>query len=336
MSAPPTSKSTTDPLAPGVRFHDNATTTTTVSTETTVPDVPGVKIPNYLINVLAYVCNFLVVFLYTKTGLPDNGTLSNKYQTLVTPAPYAFAIWGIIFSAELVWTVAQCFEPYRSHPLVINAVGYQFVFASIAQCAWTFAFGLEKLGLSLVCMVCILIPLLTIVSKISAKSSPSTTTTKLEYWLLKFPFEMHASWIMAATLINVNVIAVGSETSEAIQTTIGWLSLVVLFGVGVFAVIPKQHYKRVWVVPCVLAWASYAISKELSSPRDKIIETFSLATIVRTAFASKIVAYLLILLVLVELTRSKFFSSEIEGESDVVEGEGPGNDGNGEYSSLNN
>jgi hypothetical protein len=334
MSAPATSKSTTEPLAPGVRFHDNATT---ISTETTVPGVTGVKIHNYVINVLAYVCNFLVVFLYTKTGLPDNGTLSNKYQTLVTPAPYAFAIWGIIFSAELVWTVAQCFEPYRSHPLVVKAVGYQFVFASLAQCAWTFAFGLEKLGLSLVCMVCILVPLLTIVSKISAKSSHSTTTTtttKLEYWLLKFPFEIHASWIMAATLINVNVIAVGSEASEAIQTTIGWFSLVVLFGVGVYAVIQKQHYRRVWVVPCVLAWASYAISKELSAPRDKIIETFSLATIVRTAFASKIVAFLLILLVLVELTRSKFFSSEIEDESDVVEG--PGSDGNGEYSSLNN
>merc|ERR1712025_325330 len=181
-------------------------------------------------------------------------------------------------------------------------------------------------------MLLILLPLLTIVSQTSGAPQPTNTTT-LEYWLLKFPFEIHASWIMAATLINVNVIAVGSNASEFLQTTIGWLSLGVLFGVGIYAVLPKQNYKRVWVVPCVLAWASYAISKELSFPRDKIVETFSMATIVRTAIASKIVAFLLITVVLVELTRSTFFSSETE--QDVTEGEGPGSDGNGEYSSLN-
>lgn len=311
------------------------TSTTDTSSGTTadppVPVAPGLRIHNYLINVLAYASNFLVVFFYTETGLPDNATLSDKYQTLVTPAPYAFAIWGIIFSAELVWTVAQCLPSYRNHPLVVKAVGYNFALASIAQCAWTFAFGLEKMGLSLVCMLCILFPLISILYKTSSTTSASTTT--LEYWLLKFPFEIHASWIMAATLVNVNVLAVASEASAAIQTTIGWFSLVVLFGVGIYAIIQKQNQRRVWVVPCVLAWASFAISKELSYPRDKIIETFSMATIVHTGIASEIVACLLVLVILVELVRSRFFPSESEIEG---EGEGPGSDGNGEYSSLNN
>ena len=69
-------------------------------TTPTSVSVPKLQTLNY-VNVVAYLSNFLVVFFSTRAGLPDNAELSNKYQTLVTPAPYAFAIWGIIFTAEL-------------------------------------------------------------------------------------------------------------------------------------------------------------------------------------------------------------------------------------------
>jgi benzodiazapine receptor len=297
---------------------------------------------NY-VNVVAYISNFLVVFGSTRAGLPDNATLSDKYQTLVTPAGYAFSIWGIIFTAELVWTIAQLFPSYRSHELVVKGVGYNFSLASFAQCQWTIFFGREKISLSLIAMVSILVPLLSILTK---TSSMTTTTTTSEYWLLKFPFQIHASWIMAATLVNVNVLSVACEASSTVQTAIGWASLVVLFGVGIYyAALMKNKRSsrnsssRVLVVPCVLVWASFAISKELSSPRDQIKNTFSETIVQHTKIASMVVAYLLVLVMIVELVRSRFFPpgtittvavAEVDSDGEVLDSEVLDSNGEGE------
>ena len=56
-------------------------------------------------NVLAYIANVSVTYIIGISGLfglPTNGELSAKYQTLVTPAGYAFSIWGLIYVLLLV------------------------------------------------------------------------------------------------------------------------------------------------------------------------------------------------------------------------------------------
>lgn len=320
------------------------TDTTTSAAAAATATAPKLQMLNY-VNAVAYLSNFLVVFGSTRAGLPDNATLSDKYQTLVTPSGYAFSIWGIIFTAELVWTIAQIFPSYRSHPLVVKGVGYNFALASFAQCLWTIFFGLEKMNLSLIAMVSILVPLVSILTKTSSTTASSNnssnnnmmTTTTSDYWLLKFPFEIHASWIMAATLVNINVVAVAYEASAKVQTTVGWSSLVVLFGVGIYALTKKRNYSRVWVVPCVLVWASFAIFKELSNPRDLIVATFSESTIVHTKIASMVVAHLLALAIVIELIRSWFFPNITDDGSEVLDSDDGETEGQTDenYSSLN-
>jgi hypothetical protein len=254
-------------------------------------------------NVVGYILNAVVVFGSPSFGLQDNATLSAKYQTLVTPAGYAFAIWGIIFTAELVWTVAQCLPAYRSSELVTKGVGYNFVWACVAQAAWTIAFGLEKIPLSLLAMVLILIPLVMILNSFSNKTASSTG----QYWLLKFPFEIHAAWIMAATLVNVNVLMVAQAASPNLQTIVGWVSLLLVVVVGLL-----YTAKRTWVVPSVLTWASAAIARELANPKDLITTTFSAATIQHTKIAAGSVAALLLVSILVKLVYDRFLKKPEE------------------------
>lgn len=262
---------------------------------------PDLKPINY-VNVIAYLSNFLVVYGSSRAGLPDNGTLSAKYQTLVTPAAYAFSIWGIIFTAELIWTIVQLLPSYRSKDIVTKGVGYNFALACLAQGLWTIFFGFEKIALSLVAMICILVPLVSILLRVSRASS----STFEEFWLLKFPFLIHASWIMAATLVNTNVVAVAYKASPKVQAIIGWLSLVIVFFVGTyFTSTIWSRKKRVWVVPIVLVWATVAIASELSKPKDLISGTFSDSTIEQTKGASETVAILLLVIVIVEFIKSQ-------------------------------
>lgn len=259
----------------------------------------NIRLPtvNYA-NVVGYILNASVVFGSPYFGLQDNATLSAKYQTLVTPAGYAFAIWGVIFTAEMIWTVAQCLPSHRSNELVTKGVGYNFVWACLAQALWTVVFGLEKISLSLVAMILILIPLVWILNSLSSMSTDSVG----QYWLLKFPFEIHAAWIMAATLVNINLVFVALASSPKLQTTVGWTSLVVAAVVGIVYTL-----KRAWVVPSVLAWASAAIAKELSNPKDLIIATFSEATIKHTKVAAASVSALLLGAIFVKLVYGRFF-----------------------------
>jgi hypothetical protein len=274
--------------------------------EETTTSTSRLQAVNYA-NVCGYLANVLVVFGSTAVGLPDNGTLSAKYQTLVTPAGYAFAIWGVIFSAQLIWTIAQMLPTYRSNELVIQGVGYYYVWACLAQCFWTLAFGLEKMTLSLVAMVLILIPLVVILTKLSSVCAGSIG----RYWLLKFPFEIHAAWIMAATLVNMNVVFVAQGASANTQQFVGWVCLFALVLVSLY-----YTMKQKWVVPCVLAWASIAIAVELSSPKGSIIGTFSENTIATTKAASGFAAAFVLVSALVKLVYDRFFKKPEEESTD--------------------
>merc|ERR1712232_1201101 len=114
---------------------------------------------------------------------------------------------------------------YNSNPLVDNSesgtgVGYLYVAACIAQCLWTVVFSIEQIPLSLAAMLSILVSLVLIVERQS-----SATATLGEFWLLKFPFDIHCGWIWAASLVNFNVVLVAANTSAQVQETFAWLSL---------------------------------------------------------------------------------------------------------------
>eukprot|EP00535_Pseudo-nitzschia_heimii_P001126 CAMPEP_0197173288 /NCGR_PEP_ID=MMETSP1423-20130617/277_1 /TAXON_ID=476441 /ORGANISM="Pseudo-nitzschia heimii, Strain UNC1101" /LENGTH=331 /DNA_ID=CAMNT_0042622083 /DNA_START=62 /DNA_END=1057 /DNA_ORIENTATION=- len=322
---------------------DSVAVTATAAAAATTPKL---QMLNY-VNVLAYGSYFAASYGCSRAGLPDNGELSDKYQTLITPAPYAFAIWGIIFTAELVWTIAQLTPTYRSHPLVVKGVGYGFAQACVAQAAWTVAFSLERIALSVVAMHLILIPLVRIVRETKNLPATTTTTTTGGYWLLKFPFQIHASWILCATFLNANLLLVASGVSVPFQTVFGAASLFFLFLAGTGAILaphddeeekPHNRNNKVWTVPCVVAWASFAIARELSDPREKIKEAFPEATISRTETAASAAGYLLVLIVTLVLLRDRCYPADDDDDDDdnVLDSDGESEERNNHgYSSLN-
>lgn len=260
-------------------------------------------------NLIGYGLNTLVTYGVGASGyFASNSDISAKYQTLVTPAGYAFAIWGIIFTSELVWAVAQMFPAYRARDVVTNGVGWNYVYTCMAQIAWTVAFTSEHIALSLIAMVSILIPLVMILTKTSQTPSESVGL----YWLLKFPFEIHAAWIMAATLVNTNVLLVALELAPSIQVVAAWCSLGVVASASFY-----YTYKQKWVVPSVLAWASFAIKHELSMPKESISNVFSNETIESLSDASGILAAV----ILVGLNLAMVYRSCFDKRSNATEEE---------------
>jgi benzodiazapine receptor len=222
-------------------------------------------------NILAYLLNVGVTYGVGVSGyFPTNAELSAKYQTLVTPSGYAFAIWGIIFLAQFIWMVLQALPAFRSSDVVIKGVGYWYVAVCVAQCAWSIVFANEWIEASLGAMLSILVGLVVIVQNITAVPLDSSW----KYWGFKFPFQVHCGWIWAASVVNTNVVLVAQEVAASAQVISAWASLGLLALVSMYYLC-KQNY----VVPLVLAWASYAVRVELTQPQDSISTTFDAETV---------------------------------------------------------
>lgn len=212
-----------------------------------------------VLNVIAYIANVgFVNGVPALFNVPDNGELSRKYQTIVTPAGWAFAIWGLIFLVQAIWSVVQVAVPsYRTNPLVVEGVDYNYIWVCLFQIAWTFAFGFERIGLSLVFMLGILFFLIRIYS-LQQKTliENNDVAFSRNYWLLRFPFGIHLGWIIAATLVNTNVVLVAFGVSARLQFYAAMLSLVITLVVtagSLFNQADKKHPDV--VIPLVLVWA---------------------------------------------------------------------------------
>lgn len=213
---------------------------------------PAIATINYL-NVAAYVANVAVTYAIGAAGAfgaKSNAEISAEYQTLITPAGWAFAIWGVIFIMQLVWAVAQLRPTFRASPLVIDGVSWFYVGVAAAQIAWTFLFTFELISLSLIAM---LLTLFFLDKIVGSQCRLGGTVSAPDYWILKFPFEIHAGWILAASLVNISLVLVKWNVSATVQFIVALLSLGVLLLANVYFL----HLSRpILVIPLVLAWAT--------------------------------------------------------------------------------
>ena len=286
-------------------------------------------------NVVAYFVNVIVVFgVQYSDRFPSNADQSEKYQMLLSPAAYAFSIWGIIFPAQAIWTVTQILPEYRSQEVVVKGVGYNYVIVCVAQAAWSILFAKDCITWSSVAMVSILLPLLKIVWNLSqiddAKTAtaatrraplateddeadnedrngtqPTSSTKIRDYLLFRLPFEIHAAWIMAATLVNLNVDLVAWDVSVNVRYILAWVSLFVLLGISISFLLLQGgtttaaagntiYGNSQWIVPSVLAWAAYAVGKELTSPKELITKTYEKQDIDMFKIGAFVAAYSII------------------------------------------
>lgn len=221
-----------------------------------------------ILNVLFYILNSIATYSvqFGWVNLPTNGDLSDKYQTIVTPFGKSFLIWSIIFMWQLFWVVWQLLPSQRNSEGVLKAWYFYPIF-SICQAGWTFSFSTEVMWLSLVFMYGILITL------VSASMSLQTyKKTWKGYLIWQGPFSIQTGWIMAASVLNTNVLPVFYEATATTRMVVASLSLAVLV---ITAFTWLSSYPVDFAIPCVILWALGGIYAELNDPLPAIPETFS-------------------------------------------------------------
>ncbi|MCC0177153.1 tryptophan-rich sensory protein [Waterburya agarophytonicola K14] len=163
-----------------------------------------------LVSVVAAFAMNVVANVNPPNGL-SIGEISNKFfgDVLITPANYAFAIWGIIYLGLISFGIYQVLPSSRNN-LLLRRIGYKIAIASVAQIVWVICFLYRQYALSFLAMLGILLPLIAAYLYL-----PSTRITKWQRWLIHTPISVYLSWIVLATILN------GAITLESWQWN-GW------------------------------------------------------------------------------------------------------------------
>lgn len=206
-------------------------------------------------------------------GGNTTGELSDSFPVLITPAGYAFAIWGLIYLGLTVFAVWQLLPAQRDNPL-LKAIRGPFLLSSVANIGWIVFWHYELVPLSMVAMLVLLGSLLVIYQRIR---SQRPFLTRLERWVVQRPFSLYLGWITVATILNaaVTLYDVGWR-GGALSPTVWSVLLLVVVTVLAFWITGRG---RDPVYGAVVIWALVGIAMKQQGGEAPVALMASLAAL---------------------------------------------------------
>jgi len=129
------------------------------------------------------------------------GEVSALYPTLVTPAGYVFAIWGLIYIALLAYSAAQFIKPLAADPLP-DALAWPLIVSNVANVVWLLLWHSLNIYWSVPVMLVLLGSL--IVAYRIARRDKTRVPSALERWAVRAPLGLYLGWVSVATIANVS------------------------------------------------------------------------------------------------------------------------------------
>ena len=181
----------------------------------------------------------------------DNGAVSAKYPTLLTPAGYAFSIWGLIFLSLAIYAVWQLLPAQRTSQLP-DAVAQPLTLACLATGGWLVVFAYELMPLSGLVMLLILGALIVVFGRVRRRVRAGLAPR----WV-SVPFALYLGWISVASVINITIglrtLGWQPAANGAVLLTFVLLSVITALALVIGAVF------RSAVFALVVAWALVGI-----------------------------------------------------------------------------
>lgn len=143
----------------------------------------------------------------------DIGDVSDKYDTLFTPAGMTFSIWGLIYVALFGFSIYHIYKAFREDALSeankdTSRMGILFIVNNVATAAWVFAWVNEQFIPSVVLMLVQLLTLISINVKLKIFNPHRSVYSKI---FTHFPLGIYFAWICIATIANISSALVGLQ-----------------------------------------------------------------------------------------------------------------------------
>ncbi len=212
----------------------------------------------------------MIVMNYLANALPLNdrttGQLSDSYPNLFVPAGITFSIWGVIYLLLAVFCVVQFTE---SGQAVLTKIAWPFAITCLLNALWIVFWHYEKLPLSLLVMIGLLITLIFI--NILVSDQPQG--------IIKAAFGIYLGWICIATIANVTALLVHYKWNAFGISEETWAIIMILAGTIITGLAVYKYRNPYIGIPVIWAFAG-VIFKRQHDYRSIVIASLIAITIV--------------------------------------------------------
>jgi riboflavin transporter FmnP len=171
-------------------------------------------------------------------------SISGKYDNLLTPAGYAFSIWGLIYLGLFGFALyqARSFFIKNVDDAFVERIGPWFILANVFNALWVIAFTQDHIGLSVILMILLFGSLLKIILNLDMELWDAPFITILAIW---WPFSLYFGWVNVALAANISVYLVSlGYTGDPIGATTWAVLILVVIGIIAIAMIWTRNMRE--------------------------------------------------------------------------------------------
>jgi hypothetical protein len=210
-----------------------------------------------IINFWAFLIHLAFVYLTQTKEINDINVaeISDRHETLFTPAPFTFAIWGLIYFLLLILCIYHIFTAFKypaNHPANVHThrLGGLFIFCNLITAAWLYCWTHEWLGFSLALIAFQLILLIAMNGRLYIYDRESSAASKI---FTQAPLSIWFAWICIATIASAAVYMNASDWSGWGLTPVRWTEI--MLGLAIFVGISVVLGRRNIFFGLVVLWA---------------------------------------------------------------------------------
>ncbi|MDD2592123.1 MAG: hypothetical protein PHP11_03915 [Erysipelotrichaceae bacterium] len=183
--------------------------------------------------------------------------VSDMYPTLITPSPFTFSIWGVVYSfliLSIIMMLLRNNDPY--YQKAVDRISILFWISCIFNIAWIIAFSYVLLELSLVLIFGFTIVMALICTQLALINDKHR-------FLLPITFSLYTGWLFIATVVNTAATLVKIQWQGFNIPIMIWSIIALIVAIIIVLLVNTQLKNAVFPLP--IAWAYFGIYQNLST-----------------------------------------------------------------------
>jgi len=211
------------------------------------------------VNLLAFIAVIVVNGLAESIPLngKTTGEISAMFPVLITPAPYTFSIWGLIYVLLLCYVIYQLL-PRNKH--IVNLVGSAFLFSCIFNISWVLLWHYlySQVWLSLIAMIGLLLSIIFMFTNVREARDLHTK----DRIFVQLPFSIYLGWISVATIVNTSVVLYDLGWNGLGLSDTAWTVIILAVGSILAWLVGIPYRTPAYMLVFVWAYAGIAVANQ--------------------------------------------------------------------------
>lgn len=232
------------------------------------PKLKMKPLPLLLINTISFIITLFINYLGGSGDYFGNsvGDISDDFTTLITPAAYAFSIWGIIYLGLILFLVYQWIGYFnKQNNTSLEPAGIWFTVANLSNALWIYVWVNEQIFLSIIVILVLLFSLVQLVLRLRLETYDAPLKTIFLVW---WPICIYTGWVILATVLTLSVGIKSTGTLDGIWSETGWASLILIVATSIYALLTYTRNMR--EAALVGAWGITAIAVKQWGINDQL------------------------------------------------------------------